>query len=502
MIHPSDGRAVYEFEEVDGIVNFVESQTISCEHTPISRIPKDRTDVWDYYSAHCWKLPAKINPHQDWSGIYINHENPEMILGWISEITGKILRLLDRSMYFKDERHPALIVNFIFNTYLKDAFDYAPRIILTGGTDSGKSRLLEILGELSYHGFLIVRPTFAIMFRMIDAYNTTPIIDEAQRLREDARRDLEDIFLSGTQKDAMIPRCNNNSLKPETFKVYSPLVMSNKAGTFTAEDIENRGFRINLIPNRIKKIDPLLDKDGFLEIRTELYSLRALYKMHPECFGLKDLIKEAIHELTETDDQGNMITDFIRTDGERGRLKNRSLQIAITYYTLSKLTGTESDILSLLTEEDRNNMERNKDTKEGAVFRAYIQCCKDKSEDYPLYGYLDIMTSVSSKEIQEKYNLNLLESGNQKTTLDQITANSVSRTMKDISLEMSYDAGKGRGGHRNGVKIVKNLDEYIYMNEDRYATEIESEILRDLHSRRSLKKLTSKLTDNEKLAES
>lgn len=500
MARSFEGRMVHEFENVDGIINFVEAKKgdISCDRTPIHNIPKERTDIWDCYSALSWELPEKITPYQDGQGLQINHDDPDSICKFLSDISREILMILEECMYFKDDRYPAIILNFIMNTYFKEAFDFAPRIILTGATDSGKSRLLEILNELCYHSSYMIRPTFAVLFRMIEAYNVTPIIDEAQRLTREAHADLEDIFLSGTKKNGHINRCNNNSLKPENFKIYSPMAMSIKTGTFTAEDVESRAFTINLIPNRTKKIAAKLDKEKLSRIRTELYSIYALYKLHPKSFNFNELIDRSIYELTKSDKEGNMIIDYLIN--ERIRLKNRSLDIAITYYTLAKITGTDHEILSILNEEDKNNSERLKDTLEGEVFRSYINCCENLAETEPLLGYLDIMTSVSSTKIAERINLNRQESGNMMSNLDRISSNKACRVMDGLSLEMARGIGFSKN-NESVVKRVKKLEEYIDINEDRFATEKESKILEKLRKKKPKQKLTSKLMEKQKLIE-
>mgnify|MGYP000946997834 CR=1 FL=1 len=470
-------QTVFEIEEIDGIYYLAYSEGTHLEHKPISSFDKERKDVWDFYNALCWEVPGKIDPYR---GGRVDPYNPETIKAWILDTANDIIRYSNERIFFKDDRYSAILVSFVFNTILKELFDFAPRLILSGATNSGKSRLLGLLQQLCYRAYYSIRPTFSIMFRLLNMYGVTLLIDEAQRLKKDARSDVEDIFLNGTTKNARISRTNPNSMKVESFAIYGPMAISNKAGGFTAEDIDNRSFKLNFIPKK-GFISPRDDMDELKRIRTDLYSIRALFMLRPDCIDFNAMIDKAYEELTQTDDNGYLLSDFLRADGIKGkRLANRSLQIATTYYTLSKLTSTEPEILSFLTEEDENNAERQRNTLEGMVFRAYVRCCGN-SRDIQKYDYLDRMTSVTSKEIRDEYNNELYNSGNKATNFDEIQTNKVTRIMNDIGLTME----RSTAHHNNSVvRRTADLEECLEINEDRYATEEENAILCTLRDKR------------------
>ena len=474
-------QTICEIEEYEGIRYIVRrSVEGGLTHTPINELSKGDEDLIDYVQACCWKLPLKITPNFDIEGHHIDQdmmEGPDSIEGWINSISNRIRWILDKNLYFKDDRYPAIVTNFILNSYFPNVFEYAPRIILTGSTVCGKTRLQDIIGELAYHGYTTIKPTFAILIRLINNYRITPIIDEIQRLKGHDKEDLEDIYLSGNKKGKTISRVNMNTLKVQTYEIYAPLIVSKKTGAFLDDDIENRAFVINMVANRNKKIIPIVDTEELANIRTELYSLQALYKMFPERFRFKELFTESIRLLTETDENGNLLC-FDRSGEGNSALLGRSLDLATTYYTLSRLTGTESEILSNLTENQICNAERMKDTLEGRVFRALLSKIQATAYSNALYQFDRIIENVTTKDIQEEYNDQLQDGGNLRTNLDSISCNKVTRTLHDIGFTIGPTTG-----NRSSIRYTPDLDDIFNNCLERYGSEEDQKVIYNLQKR-------------------
>jgi len=449
-------------------------------YIPLHELSDDRDKwAWDMSNAVCWQLPTNIDPlggeayYDDWTW--------EKVQDRFVNIANRILRLLERSMYFKDYRYPAICVNFIFNSYFRDCFRYAPRMILSGSTQSGKTRLQNIQAGLCYRGFATIKPTFASMFRLINNYQITPIIDEIQRLKGSPRDDLEDIFLSGDQQNRPIVRTNMNTLKTESFNIYAPMIVSKKAGGYTPEDMENRSFSLKMIENRNKKIDPTLDLKEIESIRNDLYSLHALYRIHPEVFHLEELFQKSIGELTEKDSAGRHVCDYLRASNDNESLIGRSLDIATTYYPLSRLTCTEADILSLLTDEQRYSTERLKETIESRIHHSLVLCCNQYAKDHGVSGFGDIITRVPTKDITDLYNRIQEEDGNQRNSMDRITGNKVTRTLRDLG----FDIRTGTGG-KSYIKWTEDIDNILDINQEKFGTE-EDQVMLEILRKRGMK---------------
>ena len=474
-----------EVSETDGIQNIAVIDGLNGNDTvryiPVHDLinPKEDQIIIDMVNAMCWPSVGKIDPYFREGGYDLNREDPESIQEQFQRIAMRIARVLERSMYFKDERYAAVVINFIFNSYFKDAFHFAPRIILLGSTVSGKSRLQEIVSGLCYRGFWTQRPTFAALKRLMNMYRITPLVDEVQRLKGQARNDLDEIFFSGDQKGRKLTSVNMISLKTEAFNTFGPMLISLKAGGYTEEDQDNRSFMLYMLENRSKQIDPALDLKEIESIRTDLYSLYALYKIHPEAFNFDKLIEESTRWLTERDPKtGECISDQFRSD-ERTPIKGRALDIARTYYTLSRLTFTEEDVLSVLSEEQRHASDRLKDSTEAGIFHSLMICCRNKSNDISAgWGYEDIIEKVSTKEITDCYNALLQDTGNQRNTMDSITGNRVTRVLQHMGFKTR--SGTGR---MTFITYTNETDGIIDLHLYKFGSEEDQDIMKYLKRR-------------------
>ena len=428
--------------------------------------------MYRFVNAACWDFPTRINPIEYSDGRIIDYQDWEQIRDIFRMIAARITRILYRSMYFtKEDEYIAICVNFIFNTYFKDVFEYAPRIILTGSTISVKSRLQAIMGHLCYRGYYSVRPTAATLFRMIHLFDITPIIDEVQNLHSQSKSDMLDIFYNGDKKGCKIPRINPNTLAPESFNIYGPMMISNKAGGPLTEDTKNRAFTIKMLGNTSKSLDVVLDVDELTSIRNDLYSLFALYRIHPESFRLKELFIESIEHISGTD--GNRICDYLRANPYAKPLENRSKDIATTYYPLARLTSTEEEILKILTEEQQYSAERLKETMEAHMFRSFTKCSWDIYHTNPLATYDQIIKGVLTKTITDTYNEYMRETGNViNPTIDGIKSNKVTRMMRD----MGFSIRKGNG-NQSYIDWTPETDNAIMVNLGKFGTDEEKKMI-------------------------
>ena len=483
----------YNYHAPDNILSFAEETDFD---------KKENQGIYNFINGVCWERPTRINPTQYSDGRVIDPGDPNAweeiknTFGWIAR---RIIRFLDRSVYFsKEDEYNAVIVNFVFNSYYKNVFEYAPRIIFTGSTDSGKSRVQDILGLLCYHGYTIARPTFATLFRMIDLFDITPIIDEVQKLKPDVKADVMDIFLNGDRKGKKVPRINPNSLKPESFRIYGPMAISNKAGGFLTEDIENRAITIKMIENTKKDLDVLLDKAELEIIRNDLYSLFSLYMIHPECFKMDELFKESIIHLSGKKENDIRVCDFLGAYPYAEKLRNRARDIATTYYTLSRLTNTEEETLKILSEEQQYSKEILKETTEAHIFSSFAKCCYNLFVENPLLTFDGIIREVCMKNVTESYNEDLKEAGNKTSFSDEIKSNKVTRTMRDMGFNI-------RRGNNNLSYLdwTKETNNAIDVNLTKFGSDEEEKIFSVIRKRgigtNANFKVNTKTEDNTKL---
>jgi len=388
-----------------------------------------------------WALPGKITPKAGLKGEAYDPESS----GWDSEswrkriedVSERILRLLNDYMYFSDPRHAAAVTNFILNTYFSDTFFYAPRLIIGGITICGKSRLLDLIAGLSYHGRIMPDATPAATFREMEKYKITPILDELQDYDKDHRSRYMQIIKNGLTENGVVMLTEGKGIYHTVeFKIFAPLAVVNKSGSFLPEDVVNRSISIGLItkPNDYK-LKTLLDREEMAKIRTELYSIWAFMRQFPNQMPIKAVYEETLEEL----DSGKPLNV--------GGLKqyifhNRTKDLASTYYTLAKLSGTEEDILSLLDDQQDQSMAALIESPDGLVFRSICDLAiknipfgagKDKDK----IGYLvEALRKISTREVMERCLDIQDEEGNNTFKRWDVDTGNVTRTMKGLGFSI------------------------------------------------------------------
>lgn len=99
-----------------------------------------------------------------------------------------------------------------------------------GEPGTGKSRFLDVIGGLHYKPIATSgASTVAPIFRLMNKWGCTLIMDEADLKQSDETNDLIKIINQGFEKDRPVIRCNpDDKSQVEFFKVYCPKVLSTR----------------------------------------------------------------------------------------------------------------------------------------------------------------------------------------------------------------------------------------------------------------------------------
>ena len=104
---------------------------------------------------------------------------------------------------FEDEGMYDIVTAWIIASWKMHRIRVSPYFLIVGSIETGKTRLLEVLEQLSYHAIGGVSITPAAISRIIDQYNAVVLIDQAEkllRLTTDSGVSLYSICLSGYRK--------------------------------------------------------------------------------------------------------------------------------------------------------------------------------------------------------------------------------------------------------------------------------------------------------------
>lgn len=175
-----------------------------------------------------------------------------------------------------DERLYDLETCITIATYFFEVFGVFPIIFFFGSPKTGKGRALKCVVYAAHKGFLIVSPTEATTFRIIDAMRPTLGIDEFTRLEEDIMR----IIRAGYKRGLKVPRVEKpkkHQFSLSFFETFAPLIL---ASTKYLEPVTmTRTITVNMkraseswLVLESSKREP--KSEDFEDLRDELYICR------------------------------------------------------------------------------------------------------------------------------------------------------------------------------------------------------------------------------------
>ncbi len=219
---------------------------------------------------------------------------PEPVNG--SELADYINNQLTTYLYLPNCASEVMTM-WILHTYNVNLFDFSPRLcIVSPEKRCGKTTVLRMIEHLSYRPINVSNVTTAVLFRAIDAWKPTMLIDEADTFIQN-NEELRGIINAGFQKEGKISRIETvgKAHKVKFFACYSPVGIA-AIGSLPAT-ILDRGIVITMKrKKRSDKINRLRTRD-FKPIAQEICrkclrfmtdNEQAIAQTHaeiPECFN-------------------------------------------------------------------------------------------------------------------------------------------------------------------------------------------------------------------------
>jgi hypothetical protein len=169
-------------------------------------------------------LPSGVSPYGDQKQL-------------ISDIRSFLHRYVDIP-----SEQEEFIAHYILMTWVYDKFTAIPYLRFLGEPQTGKSRLLQVAGHLSYHATFAGGSTSAAgMFRLADKFHGTLIIDEADYKATDQWSDVVKILNTGYMRGNPIVRIEQGpyGMKVKSYSAYGPKIIANRS-RFSDPALETR----------------------------------------------------------------------------------------------------------------------------------------------------------------------------------------------------------------------------------------------------------------------
>ena len=149
-----------------------------------------------------------------------------------------IHRYVDLSPEFEE-----LAASYVLFTWIYDAFEELPYLRVRGDYGSGKSRFLLTVGSLCYRPvFASGTSTVSPIFRILDAFRGTLIVDEADFRLSDEKAEVVKILNNGNARGFPVLRSEATSRRefdPRAYAVFGPKLVATR-GFFEDKALESR----------------------------------------------------------------------------------------------------------------------------------------------------------------------------------------------------------------------------------------------------------------------
>lgn len=195
----------------------------------------------------------------------------------LARIRGFIHRYVDVSPLFEE-----LAAYYVLLSWVYDAFHELPYLRVRGDFGSGKTRFLLVVGSVCYKPiFASGASTTSPLFRIMDAFRGTLILDESDFRASDERAEIVKILNNGNAKGFPVLRTEITKSKefdPRAYTVFGPKIVATR-GYFDDRALESRCLTEEMGQRQLRPDIPLnLDETYRAEAR-DLRNELLLYRL-------------------------------------------------------------------------------------------------------------------------------------------------------------------------------------------------------------------------------
>ena len=171
---------------------------------------------------------------------------------------------------------------YILFTWLYDAFHEVPYVRVRGGYGSGKTRFLMTVGSLCrFPLFASAASTVSPIFRLLDSFRGTLILDEGDFRFSDEKAEIVKILNNGNAKGFPVLRTEVSSKKefdPRAYHVFGPKLIATR-GFFQDRALESRCVTEDMRGGALRSEIPLNLDERFHEEARGIRNQLLLYRL-------------------------------------------------------------------------------------------------------------------------------------------------------------------------------------------------------------------------------
>lgn len=195
----------------------------------------------------------------------------------LASIRSFIHRYVDVSAVFEE-----LAAYYVLLSWLYDCFHELPYLRVRGDYGSGKTRFLLVVGAVCYKPmFASGASTTSPLFRTMDAFKGTLILDESDFRLSDERAEIVKILNNGNARGFPVLRTEVNRAKefdPRAYTVFGPKIVATR-GYFDDRALESRCLTEDMGTEQLREDVPLNLDDRYKEEARLLRNQLLLFRL-------------------------------------------------------------------------------------------------------------------------------------------------------------------------------------------------------------------------------
>lgn len=194
----------------------------------------------------------------------------------VAEIRSYIHALVDVSPVYE---HVATY--YVLLSWIYDGFNELPYLRLRGDAGSGKTRFLLAVGALCYKPiFASGASTISPLFRILDSFRGTLIIDEGDFRMSDERAEIIKILNNGNARGFSVLRSevtNQREYDPRAYSVFGPKLIATR-DNFADRALESRCLTEDMGQRRLRTDIPINLDESYREAALGLRNKLLLFR--------------------------------------------------------------------------------------------------------------------------------------------------------------------------------------------------------------------------------
>ncbi len=319
---------------------------------------------------------------------------------------------------------------FILASWRVEDFKVVPYIFFIGPMASGKTRGLECFAQLCYRPILAASISAASLFRVIEAWHPTFLLDETEIYNKENMAEVLSLLNSGYRKGQYAIR--NKSIEQGNFEIATFDVFGFKAlaGTQVLADTLQSRCIITAMSKSVRQLNIFVDEAKAQELRNKLLTYRFLN------LGTAD---------------NNIIPTFLQEN--HGFRNARVIELFISLLQVAPTQEVKHRLTELMKQITPSRLDAEQASIEAQIFEAIL-----KSEGKVNGG------KISTQVITELYN-------DGKSEKEQATSRFIGRKIAALGFEKCRVGDKGQAGFFYDAMLIKRLKARYFPNGSQLTSE-------------------------------